>query len=375
MGHPASGLNRQGGASEFALIGHAASWASCAAVVRTLRGSGPAALSDRDVREILPWIPPRTVCRVTVRSQLEIEARGVYIDCFIPPDQLGPRSDYANLQRIREAASYAVREGALIATLGGFSSILLEGKVDFPPPECGTVFTTGNTLTVAYIVQGLSEAARLSGRRLSDLTVLIVGATGDVGSGCARYLAGLTKGLLLCARNPQRLRKNWETLRRQEPAARAATDISELLPDADAIICVASLPSPSLVLSGARSGAIVCDAGYPPNLHVESDREDTMVFSGGLGQIRAGYRLEPDLTGSLSRHPFPNVVHGCLLEGMVLALEKRYEAFSHGRGNITSERVNEIWELALKHGFALAPFFHGDKRCSEPLGMAREALA
>jgi predicted amino acid dehydrogenase len=324
---------------------------------------------------MLPWIPPRTVCRVTVRSQLGSEARGVYIDCFIPPDRLEPRYDGANLQRIREAADYAIREGALIATLGGFSSILLEGKVDLLPPDCGTVFTTGNSLTVAYVVQGLAEAARLCGNSLLDLTVLVVGATGDVGSGCARYLAGRVKRLLLCARNPHRLRREWEALRRQDPGARAATDITELLPDADAIICVASLPSPSLVLSRARPGAIVCDAGYPPNTDLDSPGANSMVFSGGMGQIRAGIRLEPDLSRALTRHPFPNVAHGCLLEGMLLALEKRYEPFSRGRGHITPEKVDEIWDLAQKHGFALAPFFHGEKICSAPLGSVQKAFA
>jgi len=46
---------------------------------------------------------------------------------------------------------------------------------------------------------------------------------------------------------------------------------------------------------------------------------------------------------------------------MILALEKRYESFSFGRGNITPEKMEEIKNLAKKHGFELADFYCGDK--------------
>jgi predicted amino acid dehydrogenase len=63
------------------------------------------------------------------------------------------------------------------------------------------------------------------------------------------------------------------------------------------------------------------------------------------------------LTG---RHPFPDVVHGCLFEGMALAPESRFEPFSQGRGFITQERVEEIETIAARHGIFLAPFYNAD---------------
>ena len=47
----------------------------------------------------------------------------------------------------------------------------------------------------------------LEGRNLRRSTLLIVGATGDVGSGCARCLAHGVKRVLLHARNLERLRR------------------------------------------------------------------------------------------------------------------------------------------------------------------------
>jgi predicted amino acid dehydrogenase len=84
------------------------------------------------------------------------------------------------------------------------------------------------------------------------------------------------------------------------------------------------------------------------------------VFFGGLGQITDGMKFAPDFNGILNRHPFPDVVHGCLLEGMALALERRFEAFSQGRGFITPERVEEIEAIAARHGIHLAPLYNAN---------------
>src|SRR6202012_4482498 len=99
-----------------------------------------------------------------------------------------------------------IQAGAKIVSLGGFSSILIEGNFDLLPKRHNTVFTTGNTLTVGFIVQGIRKMCALEGRDLRRLTLLIVGATGDVGSGCARCLAPFVRRVMLSARNTQRLR-------------------------------------------------------------------------------------------------------------------------------------------------------------------------
>ena len=54
------------------------------------------------------------------------------------------------------------------------------------------------------------------------------------------------------------------------------------------------------------------------------------------------------------------MVHGCLLEGMALALEDRFEPFSQGRGRITPECVEEIQTIAARHGIYLAPLYNSD---------------
>src|ERR1700694_6007895 len=103
---------------DFALIGHLESWSAAAALVSALRGPERMPIPLGEIREILPWIPPRTVCRVTVGSSEGNEAHGVYIDSFIPPGRLEDGFWRENLLRVRQSAEYAVRERARIATLG-----------------------------------------------------------------------------------------------------------------------------------------------------------------------------------------------------------------------------------------------------------------
>jgi predicted amino acid dehydrogenase len=332
-------------------------------VLAFLRG---APLPDDEVKDILPWIPPRAVCHVEVGSIAGARVRGPYIDSFIPPDRLDAAFVHENVARVRGAATCAIEAGAKIVSLGGFSSILIEGNFDQLPERNGTAFTTGNTLTVGFIVQGIKKMCALQGRSLQGSTLLIVGATGDLGSGCARCLGPEVRRVLLNARNAERLRRLAAELEADGVQVEIATDLRRFSAEADVVICAASLAGPSLLLDRIAPHALVCDAGYPKNLAPGAEMPGATVFFGGLGQITGGLSFTPDFHGVLNRHPFPDVVHGCLLEGMALALDGRFEPFSQGRGAITPERVDEIERIAARHGIYLAPLYNA----AGPVGLA-----
>jgi fatty aldehyde-generating acyl-ACP reductase len=356
MGDSVAGLAKV----DFALIGHQESWRAAADVIAVLRGPERTPLPDDEIRDILPWIPPRAVCHVEITSVAGARAHGLYIDSFIPPDRLEDAYLRDNTARVRGAAACAIRAGAKIVSLGGFSSILIEGNFNQLPEKHGTVFTTGNTLTAAFIVRGVRKMCALEGRNLRRSTLLIVGATGDLGSGCARSLAHGVKRVQLHARNVERLRRLAAELEAGGVQVEMATDLRQFSAPADIVICAASLASPSLLLGSIAPDAIICDAGYPKNLSPGAEMPRAKVFFGGLGQVAGGLRFTPDFHGILNRHPFPDVVHGCLLEGMALALEQRFEPFSQGRGFITPERVDEMETIAARHGIYLAPLYNAD---------------
>jgi len=59
-------------------------------------------------------------------------------------------------------------------SLGGFSSILIEGNFDQLPERHDTLFTTGNTLTVAFIVQGIKKMCALENRAPPQITRCLI---------------------------------------------------------------------------------------------------------------------------------------------------------------------------------------------------------
>ncbi len=101
----------------------------------------------------------------------------------------------------------------------------------------------------------------------------------------------------------------------------------------------------------------MCDAGYPKNLEAPGS-EGIRLFHGGMGVVKMGYEFMPDYSASFYRYPEAYVCHGCVLEAIVLAFEKRFEAYSTGKGHITEEKMEEIFVMAQKHGIELAPFYN-----------------
>lgn len=340
----------------FAALGHQESWEKIAAIVRAMRPPPHLPLSDVELREVVPWIPPRTVSRLRVSPTPDAETvPGVYIDTFITPDELAQRPTRRILGKVRDGLRAAEREGARLVTLGGFTSILFDG-IGFTPHE-DIVVTTGNTLTAALIVRGVERAASLLGRRLAEETLLIIGATGDIGSACGLCFAGRTRHLLLSARNRERLEAAALRLGTMGPVT-ASTEVRALMPTATIVIAVTSTPVPCFALEELHPEALVCDAGYPKNIHFEAgDEGRRRVFWGGMGTLGGQFCSDDGILEQFYRFPSGNVAHGCMLEGMVLAMSRRFEPFSSGRGHITPARMEEMWRLAAASGVNLAPLF------------------
>jgi fatty aldehyde-generating acyl-ACP reductase len=336
----------------FAAIGHQESWGQIASIVDKMRGSAQPALTEAQLREIVPWIPPRTVGRFTVAAAPNASPiHGVYIDTFITPDELALRPTRRVLDKVRDGIRAAEREGARVAALGGFTSILAEAMAI--PCDGNLALTTGNTLTAALIVRGVERAASLLDRSLDAEDLLVIGATGDVGSACARCFVGRTRRLLLAARGQERLEREAAQLR-SFGAVETSTEVCELLRQASIVIAVTSAPTPAFALDACAPDAIVCDAGYPKNMQVATSNSSRRIFWGGMGRLAGGLARNDGVQYSF---PVAHAAHGCMLEGAVLAMAGRYEAFSTGRGRITPHRVQEMWQLATACGMSLAPLF------------------
>lgn len=347
---------------DFAIIGHQDSWQTITSFINTLRKPDLTDLSTEQAKGVFPFIPPRDIYKITITSKTGRQVSGAYIETFIDPDKLSIEHTRKNVCKVMKAVNHAAKLGTRIVALGGFTSIVLEGKI---AGDCrfNTNYTTGNTLTAAFIVKGIEQAAKQLNLPLSKANILILGATGDIGLACVNYFKYKVKKLLLCARNKNRLQQLNNALNDENITVKSSVCLHELIGEADVIIGVAS--SSNINLAGCRPGVLICDAGYPKNMDSMIESQTSInLFHGGMGQVTRGYSFLPDYSKEVYSFPVPHVSYGCTLEAVVLALESRFETYSFGKGNITVESIKEIYGLCQKHGIILSPFFNSSGLCS-----------
>ncbi len=352
-------MGNQSSSLKFALIGHQESWENVMQFIQTMRFPG----SDYDltldkVKDVFSYIPPRKIFDIEVNSTLYGKIHGAYIETFIAPDELDIKHLRKNIDKVRQACELCAKLNVPIVSLGGFTSIVLETGNKFFSKINNTFFTTGNTLTAAFIARGVEKACTCWEKSLSKSRLLIIGSTGDIGSACAYYFSDKVEKLLLCARNAVVLQKQSGELTAKGVRNSASIFLKELVDEADIIISVASSVINENDFENINCDTIVCDAGYPKNLQSTHIKNHERLFYGGMGMVMGGYEFENNLERSFYKFPLPSVSHGCLLEAVVLAMENVNSSFSKGRGNITVKSMENILAMAEKHGIQPAPLFN-----------------
>lgn len=282
---------------------------------------------------------------------------GYFIMCPIIPDMITLDAK-RSVEKVVETCKVAEGLGIGVVALGGFASIVAQRFGAELATSVHVPMTTGNTLTTGLALEGVYKAARLMNVDLGKAKVTIIGGAGDIGGTCARILAEQVSELTLTGRSEKNLIDVERAVTYQAKAkVKTTRNNMEAVREADIVIAAASVPSSILNFDMFKSGAIICDVGYPKNIsYTACNRNDIFVFSGGIASLPTAIDLGYD-TGL----PSSSVLYGCFAEGILLDLEERYENFSWGRGNITKEKVEYLLKIGKKHGFELAPFFWGEK--------------
>jgi len=284
------------------------------------------------------------------------------IATFIP--DMIDKDVWAVYSKVVKACRIAEKYGVGIVTLGGFTSIVSE-RIDHQiSQEVDVPVTTGNSFTAAMAIDGVFKAAKLLDLDLSSANLTIIGGTGDIGSGCSRVLVNHVKQLTITGKTKANLDKiGGELSRKRKARVITTTDNQKAVGDADIVIATASASSAILDVSWFKPGAVICDVGYPKNIsYAPITRDDILIFSGGLAKPPTPIKFPIDVG-----LPSTETLYGCFSESIILALEKKFECFSFGRGHITPEKINEIRNLGFKHGFYVSDFYWGDKLIDETI--------
>lgn len=310
------------------------------------------------VRKILEWMPAWAAVHVTgVRTPDGRQTEGWFVAAALLPEQMLelPREDVYT--RILSAIELGASLGAQVAGLGAFTGVVGDGGVTIAERSPIPV-TTGNSLTISAGVQSLLRGAREMDIDPAEATAVVVGATGSIGSACARLLAPSVRRMILVARNGTRLRKLHEQIQGELPCpSEATTELSAAVRQAQLVLTATSSTQDVIEPEDLQTGAVVCELSLPHDVsrRVATLRPDVLVTEGGNmlvpGEPRFERVREPGTEFDLNLPP--RTALACMSETMVLALEQRFESYTLGRG-IDLARVVEMETMATSCGFELA---------------------
>ena len=332
-------------------------------------------LPDELVERVAAYFPPMYLSRITGGQSPTTGQRieGHLISLAATPRQMMSHGERFTYDRLNKAVKMSERRGARIMGLGAFTSVVGDAGITVAH-ESDIAITSGNSLTVAATLEAAKQAVVKMGA--TDLTkgkVMIIGATGSIGSVCSRLIAQAIYDVVLVSIEPERLIELKRTIQAETPGSRVsiATRPDELLPECDLIITATSAFGERVVdISKCKAGAVICDVARPPDINAAEAalRPDVLVIESGEvlipGDIDFGYDIGLP----------PKTAYACLAETALLAMEGRFEDYTLGR-NISIERVKEIYRLFKKHEFQIAGLRSFDKFITDEDLAEKRALA
>ncbi|MCB8941486.1 MAG: serine carboxypeptidase [Ardenticatenaceae bacterium] len=332
-------------------------------------------LPDGIVEAVAAYIPPLSLSRITGGQSPTTGQRieGHLISLGATPRQMMKHGERFTYDRLRQAAQMAERKGARIMGLGAFTSVVGDAGITVAH-EADIAITSGNSLTVAATLEAAKQAVISMGA--TDLTkgkVMIIGATGSIGSVCSRLLAQAIYDVVLVSIEPERLIDLKRTIQEETPGAQVAiaTRPDELISDCDLIVTATSAFGQRIVdITKCKPGAVICDVARPPDISPAEAalRPDVLVIESGEvlipGDIDFGYNIGLP----------PKTAYACLAETALLAMDGRFEDYTLGR-NISVERVKEIYRLFKKHQFQIADLRSFEEVVTEEQFVTKRQLA
>ncbi len=338
------------------------------------------------LEKAMAYAPPFVYSKVTgIKSATGVEAEGWLISVGGTPKEIMSHSPEFTYRRLLDAARIARGLGAQIMGLGAFTKVVGDAGLTVAK-RAPLPITTGNS----YSASGALWAAHDAVLRLGlvptpkhgekvQFKAMVVGATGAIGSVCARLLAMVAEETYLVSPETAKLLSLKGSILKETPGARLflSSRADKDIADMDMIVTATSGAGRKILdIMKVKPGCVITDVARPLDLPPDevAKRPDVLV-------IESGEILLPGDVAMKNIGLPKNVAYACLAETIVLALEGRFENFTVGR-NIEWEKVREIYRLGRKHGMKLAaisgvngPYSDADIRRVRRLALAARAKA
>ncbi|HSJ88917.1 MAG TPA: hypothetical protein VK909_17015 [Anaerolineales bacterium] len=309
-------------------------------------------LNEKQIDFFSTFFPPVYISEIDgiTSEATSKEVKGWFIACPYTPKRMLDLPEQTVYRKIIQTGRLAEKLGADILGLGAFTSVVGDAGVTIAN-ALDVPVTTGDSFTVSMAVDAIREAAQVMDIPLSTATAAVVGATGAIGQVCAELLADDVERLYLIGRRADALHELRDRLSIHARAELIVSTTMDVLAQAQLILTVTSAIHDVIRPEYLQPGSVVCDVARPRDVSamVAAARDDILVIDGGM----------VDVPGPVDFHfnfgfP-PGKAYACMAETIALALEGRFEDYTLGK-HLTRARVEEIDQIAKKHGFRLSGF-------------------
>ncbi|MFO7948691.1 MAG: shikimate dehydrogenase, partial [Armatimonadota bacterium] len=283
-------------------------------------------LPDAWVEAVLPLVPPRTVSEITgIESPTGARTTGWFIGCMRTARQLLHHDPQKILPHLIDCCRKAEEKGAEIIGLGAYTAVVGDAGVTLAR-NVDIGVTTGNSYTVATAVEGLLQAAELTGHNAAESTVAVLGATGSIGRVCAMLLADKVGRIIMVGRREEALERIADEIE-GSAEIETSTDIPSALRKAPLVLTVTSALEAVVPAGDLLPGAVVCDVARPRDVskEVAQKRADVLVIEGGVVAVPGDVDFHFDFGFP------PQTAYACMAETMILALEGWTDDYTLGR--------------------------------------------
>ncbi len=311
------------------------------------------------LEKIMAYAPPFVYSHITgIQSPTGVEAEGWLISVGGTPKEIMRHSPEFTYRRLLDAAAMAQRLGAQIMGLGAFTKVVGDAGVTVAK-RSPLPITTGNSYSASGALWAAHDAMlRLNllpkprGKERVKFKAMVVGATGAIGSVCARLIAKVATEVYMVSPEMAKLLALKASILQETPDAKLflSAHADKDIADMDMIVTATSGAGKKVLdIMQVKPGCVITDVARPLDLPASevAKRPDVLVIESGEIQL-PGEHIQMKNIGLPK-----GVAYACLAETIVLALEGRFENFTVGR-NIEWEKVREIYRLGLKHGMQLA---------------------
>ncbi len=296
------------------------------------------------------------------------------------------RQKYQVVQKVQRAIDYAKELGASTVGLGQFTSIVSGNGLYLNPR--GMNLTTGNAYTISLTIQSALRSAKEKGKDLTQSTVAIIGAAGNIMSVASSIMADKVGKIILIHHSgieasfkyQEAVRRILKEISKSEANTKVVNTIKKyfeenldlikflnrpeiqdvfqassdlnILREADIVLSGTSASSGFLTLDLFKENAVIVDIAVPPTIKKElldtlmTERADLTYHLGGIALLPQEQYLNFFLLPLAPGESF-----ACMAETFTIGFSGKKNVLNIG--DLSKNAVLEIETLAKEIGFNL----------------------